>query len=437
MAEKIKIPEIRFKGFSEEWEERKYSKTFTKVTNNTLSRADLNYKSGLAKNVHYGDVLIKYGELLNVEKDKIPYITDDAVAHKLKSSKLQNGDIVIADAAEDEMVGKCTELINIGEEIIVSGLHTIPSRPMLSFASGYLGYFMNAPAYHTQLLRLMQGTKVLSISKAVLQDTAIIYPIDKEEQSQIGTLFSHLDHLITLRQRKYNKLVTIKKAMLEKMFPQNGARVPEIRFNGFTEEWEEKKYSKIFTKISNNTLSRAELNYNSGLAKNVHYGDVLIKYGEILDVEKDEIPYITNDTFANKFKSSKLQSGDVVIADAAEDETVGKCTELINVGEETVVSGLHTIPCRPILSFAIGYLGYFMNSPAYHTQLLRLMQGTKVLSISKTVLQDTRIIYPICKTEQSKIGNYFKNLDDLITLQKHELEKLKNIKKACLDKMFV
>jgi len=212
---------------------------------------------------------------------------------------------------------------------------------------------------------------------------------------------------------------------------------PAIRFSGYTEAWEQRKYSDTFTSLSNNTLARAELNYNSGLAKNVHYGDVLIKFGEVLNVAEEEMPYITDGTFAEKCRSSKLQNGDVVIADAAEDETVGKCTELMNIGDEIVVSGLHTIPCRPVLAFASGYLGYYMNSSSYHTQLLRLMQGTKVSSISKSALQDTVIFHPSDIREQQKIGQYFSNLDNLITLHQRELDKLRNIKKSCLEKMFV
>lgn len=225
--------------------------------------------------------------------------------------------------------------------------------------------------------------------------------------------------------------------MLGKMFPKNGADVPEIRFKGFSGDWETKKYNETFINISNNTLSRAALNYNSGLAKNIHYGDVLIKFGELLDVKKSVIPYISDSILVNKLSASKLQNGDVIIADAAEDETVGKCTEIVNVGKETVLSGLHTIPIRPKLFFAFGYLGYFMNSNSYHTQLLKLMQGTKVLSISKSAIQHTFILFPSDIAEQEKIGNYFKNLDNLITLHQEELGKLKNLKKAMLEKMFV
>ncbi|SEH04985.1 restriction endonuclease subunit S [Candidatus Venteria ishoeyi] len=255
------------------------------------------------------------------------------------------------------------------------------------------------------------------------------------EQTKIGNYFQQLDNLITLHQRKYDKLLNVKKAMLEKMFLKKGADMPEIRFKGFSEKWEGRKYSESFTNIPNNTFSRSELNYNFGLAKNIHYGDILIKFGELLDIEKEKVPFITNNNLANKLKPLKLQNGDVIIADAAEDKTVGKCTELINVRKEIILSGLHTIPIRPALYFSPKYLGYYMNSSAYHNQLLPLMQGTKVLSISKSAIQDTSIYFPHLK-EQTKIGNLFKNLDKLLTLQQTQLKKLKNIKKACLEKMF-
>ena len=101
-------------------------------------------------------------------------------------------------------------------------------------------------------------------------------------------------------------------------------RVPAIRFKGFTEEWVKKEFSNTFSPLNNNTLSRAELNYENGSTKNIHYGDVLIKFGENLDVSKEELPYITNEKNVGKY--NLLQDGDIVFADAAEDETVGKLT---------------------------------------------------------------------------------------------------------------
>lgn len=138
-----------------------------------------------------------------------------------------------------------------------------------------------------------------------------------------------------------------------------------------------------------------------------------------MDVGKAEIPFISDNTISVS-NTSFLQNGDVILADAAEDETVGKCSEIRAVKDSSIVSGLHTIPCRPINPFAFGYLGYYMNSSAYHDQLLPLIQGTKVSSVSKSSLLNTHILYPVLKEEQSQIGKYFHNLDNLITLHQRK-----------------
>lgn len=172
------------------------------LQNNTLSRAELSNEQGNAKNIHYGDILVKFGEVLSIADERLPMIADDNIVVKYRSSFLQNGDVIVADTAEDETVGKCTEIAGLQEETVISGLHTIPYRPLFKFASGYLGYYMNSNAYHNQLLPLMQGIKVTSISKSAMQSTDIVYPKSVEEQKKIGEYFSSLDTLITLHQRK-------------------------------------------------------------------------------------------------------------------------------------------------------------------------------------------------------------------------------------------
>ena len=162
------------------------------------------------------------------------------------------------------------------------------------------------------------------------------------------------------------------------------------------------------------------MSLESGAAKNVHYGDVLIKFGEYTDASKTALPYIPSQQIVDKYKGSILKDGDIIIADTAEDETVGKCTEIANLQGFPTISGLHTIPLRPRDKFATGFLGYYMNSGAYHDQLLPLMQGIKVTSISKGALQDTVISYPSDSAEQAAIGQYFINLDNLITLHQRE-----------------
>ena len=285
-------------------------------------------------------------------------------------------------------------------------------------------------------LNTVQGTSIKGITKDELLAKTISVPV-YSEQKQIGSFFTQLDTLITLHQRKYEKLVNIKKSMLDKMFPPNGASVPEIRFKGFTDPWEQRKLDEAFDfTVPNNTLSRAELNQESGSVRNVHYGDVLIKYGSVLDAQNDELPFITGRS-KDDFKGALLQNGDIIIADTAEDETTGKVCEIVNIQDKDVVAGLHTMVCRPKNKTAEGYFGYYMNSSSYHHQLLPLMQGIKVLSLSKTNVQKTTVKYPKDKAEQQKIADCLRRIDTLITLHQRKLEKLQNIKKSCLEKMFV
>ena len=237
----------------------------------------------------------------------------------------------------------------------------------------------------------------------------------RQEQREIAAMMTHLDTLITLHQRKYDKLAQLKKSMLDKMFPKPGERFPEIRFAGFTDPWEQRKLGDCFEFLKNNTLSRADLNGENGTARNVHYGDILIKFGDCLDGERSDLPFITDDTVLPKFAGSILREGDVIFADTAEDEAAGKCVELRQLPKEPTISGLHTIPARPRFPFGTGYLGHYLNSDAYHRQLLPLMQGIKVISVSKAALQDTQVRFPGL-SEQTAIGAALSEIDTLITL---------------------
>ena len=268
-------------------------------------------------------------------------------------------------------------------------------------------------------LNAVQGTSIKGITKDELLAKTVMVP-QYAEQQQIGAFFSQLDNLITLHQRKFEKLTNVKKSMLEKMFPQNGCSYPEIRFKGFTDAWEQRKFDEVFDcTVPNNTLSRAELSYDEGTVLNVHYGDVLIKYGSVLDVQKDDIPRIPL-RCREDFNGALLQDGDVIIADTAEDETTGKACEIGNLQGSAIVSGLHTMVCRPRNRMALGYLGYYLNSNAYHHQLLPLMQGIKVLSLSRSNIQKTSVSYPIAVKEQQLIAYYFSQLDNLITLHQRK-----------------
>ena len=396
-------------SFDFSWEQRKFGEVFMSLQNNTLSRAELNDEFGAAQNIHYGDVLIKYDEILDVSKEPLSYIEKQSIADKFKTSYLQNGDVIIADTAEDETVGKCTEIEGLTDQKVISGLHTMPVRPNRKFASGFLGFYLNSAAYHDQLKPLMQGIKVTSISKGAMQDTVVKFPLDLKEQEQIGIYFGGLDHLITLHQRKCIFFTG-----------RAGRLISTVNKKRITSSWEQRKFDEVFDcTVPNNTLSRAELSYDEGTVLNVHYGDVLIKYGSVLDVQKDDIPRIPH-RCREDFNGALLQDGDVIIADTAEDETTGKACEIGNLQGSAIVSGLHTMVCRPRNRMALGYLGYYLNSNAYHHQLLPLMQGIKVLSLSRSNIQKTSVSYPIAVKEQQLIAYYFSQLDNLITLHQRQ-----------------
>ena len=189
------------------WEQRKLGEVLDfSLKTNSLSRSMLNYEEGELKNIHYGDILMDYGPILNFKTDTIPYITEGKV-EEFTSQLLINGDVVFADAAEDESVGKAIEINGLEEQCLVSGLHTIVGRPTIKFAERFLGYYINSNSYHNQLLPLMQGTKVSSISKTTLQKTMIIYPKVNSEQLKIGSFFYCLESIITLHQRRSSRII--------------------------------------------------------------------------------------------------------------------------------------------------------------------------------------------------------------------------------------
>lgn len=196
------------------------------------------------------------------------------------------------------------------------------------------------------------------------------------------------------------------------------------------EVWEINNLGKAFDFLPNNTLSRDALSL-SGEIKSIHYGDILTKYGAHVDVNKDTIPAISN---PNYYATTVAHDGDIMIADTAEDETVGKAVEVINVGTSYVVAGLHTIWLHPknCESFYVGYLGYGFNATIYHKQLFPLMQGTKVTSISRSAIKKTFILTPPI-AEQRKIFSALTSVDDLISALDKLIEKKKSIKQGTMQ----
>ena len=417
-----KAPEIRFEGFTDDWEQRKLGDCFLPLQNNTLSRADLSDENGVVMNVHYGDVLIKFEECLDVSKERLPFVKKQSVADKFATSYLKNGDVIVADTAEDETVGKCTEIIGLTDQKVISGLHTIPLRPNGQFATGYLGFYMNSAAYHTQLKPLMQGIKVTSISKSAMQDTVIKYPSDVKEQALIGQYFMNLDHLITLHQRECERLQIVKKSMLENMFPKNGERVPKIRFSGFTDDWEQRKLSDEFSDFI--VPMRDKPKEFGGNIPWTRIEDIEGKYlnGTLSD------QYVTEET-VKKMNLKIIPRDSLIVSSSA---TFG----VVAVVTRDLITNQTFIGLVPNEKETLDYwYAYFYSYEARKYMKLQ-SAGSTIFYISRESFENMPIAVP-SKAEMMKIGACFDNLDNLITIHQRELDKLVNIKKSMLVKMFV
>ena len=267
----------------------------------------------------------------------------------------------------------------------------------------FLCHLLGTPQMLSQYRSLAAGSTVNNLNKELVGNIYVTIP-SITEQRVLGAYLEQLDNLITLHQREFAFLCKEKSK----------------KFRYIKNAWEQRKFDEVFDcTVPNNTLSRAELSYDEGTVLNVHYGDVLIKYGSVLDVQKDDIPRIPY-RCREDFNGALLQDGDVIIADTAEDETTGKACEIGNLQGRAIVSGLHTMVCRPRHRMALGYLGHYLNSNAYHHQLLPLMQGIKVLSLSRSNIQKTSVSYPTVEKEQQLIANYFSQLDNLITLHQRK-----------------
>ena len=195
-------------------------------------------------------------------------------------------------------------------------------------------------------------------------------------------------------------------------------------------QWRKVRFDGFFDMLPTNTLSRDKLNNQRGEYQNIHYGDVLIKYPYCLDCNNNEIPYINDGV---KFNTAEVKDGDVIFADTAEDDTVGKCVEVLNVGDRKIVSGLHTYFCRPRHKLALGYLGYYLNSNHFHNQLLPYIAGSKVSSVNRTSIARTYISYPASLTAQRRIAAILASADKVIAATPKTIAKYKQMKQGMME----
>jgi type I restriction enzyme, S subunit len=217
--------------------------------------------------------------------------------------------------------------------------------------------------------------------------------------------------------------------------------VPSRRFKGFNnaDPWIIEPMGEVYSFKVTNSLSRDQLNYESGETKNIHYGDIHTKFQTLFDITNEHVPFINDSISLDRIKSENYcAEGDMVFADASEDlKDVGKSIELVNLNREQLLSGLHTLLARQKESkLVVGFGGYLFTSPAIRSQIQREAQGSKVLGISATRLSNIRICYPEDKAEQQKIAVSLSSLDELINAENKKLDALKIHKKALMQQLF-
>ena len=311
---------------------------------------------------------------------------------------------------------------------VVSGLHTIPVRSNTDFASGYLGHFMNADAYHDQLMPLIQGTKVSSIAKTYLGETDIHFPSDVSEQEKISSFLRYLNDLIINQQRKYEKLVALKSACLDKMFPKTGCSTPEVRFRGFSGNWEVHKIGALMNVTSVKRIHQSDWT-NSGV-RFLRARDIV---AAAKNEEPDEYLYISKEKYLEySALSGKVQPGDLLV------------TGVGTIGVPFLVKD------NDPLYFKDGNIIWFQNQNKINGEFLyysfmnnRIVDficeaagvgtvGTYTIDSGKK----TPIALPAKKEEQALIGSFFSLLDHLININKCNLETTKQFKQAMLHSMF-
>ena len=292
----------------------------------------------------------------------------------------------------------------------------------------YLFYAIQSNTVRSFLIQNAYGTTMAGLNEKILSSIPLFLPVDIDEQSAIAETFSDIDRLISSLQKLIEKKKAIKQGAMQELL------TGKKRLPGFSTEWSQSTFGDLFDFLPTNAFTRDQMT-DTGTIQNVHYGDILTKYGACLDMANTDVPYLLETVSVRKYSEScYVREGDVIIADTAEDSAVGKCVELVNVHGK-VLSGQHTMLCRPKVTFAPKFLGYYMNAGCFHNQMLPFITGIKVSSISKANISTLVLKYPTLVEEQQAIAQVFSDMDDEIAQLEKKLDKYQQIKQGMMQEL--
>lgn len=410
-------PKIRFKGFTKEWEQRKLGdigSTFTGLSGKTKE----DFGHGDAQFITYMNVFSN--PVANLEMT-------EAVEIDAKQNCVKKGDVFFTTSSETpEEVGMSCVMPENKDNIYLNSF-CFGYRPTEKFDLDYLAYVLRADSFRQEMTFLAQGISRYNISKNKVMEVSIPIP-NLEEQTMVGQYFSNLDHLITLHQRKCDQTKNLKKYMLQKMFPQNGAKVPEIRFDGYTYDWEQRKLGDLVNRI---TRKNQDLVSELPLTISAQYG--LIDQNEFFDkrvASKDVSGYylIENGEFAyNKSTSTDAPWGAIKRLDRYENGVLSTLYIVFGIKENNLVDS----------DFLVSYYSTNLWHKGIHEIAAEGARNHGLLNIAPADFFETKLMIPQDIEEQKKIGKYFEELDHLITLHQRKCDELKKMKKYMLQNMFI
>ena len=402
------MPKLRFKGFTDDWEQRKLNNV-TDVrdgTHDSPNYVEFGHPFITSKNVKDG--YINY--------DDVQYISDNDFEQINRRSKVDVDDILMG------MIGTIGNLALIREEpdFAIKNValikHTGGANPFFLYS------YLQADNVSKQLGNVLAGGTQNFISLRNIRELDVSIP-NMQEQNKIGKYFASVDSLITLHQRKCDELQKVKKYMLQKMFPKKGEKVPEIRFAGFTGDWEQRKLGEFVNFSKGTGYSKGDLQES---------GTPIILYGRLYTKYETVISNV--DTFAEEKPNSVFSKGGEVVVPAS-GETAEDIAVASVVDQSGVLLGGDLNVIAPPSYLDSAFLAISISNGKSHSDMAKMAQGKSVVHLHNYDLAKIDLPYPSYE-EQYRISQHFKNIDNLITLHQRKHDTLKEIKKYMLQNMF-